>query len=237
MSKIVIGITDGRLYENYASWISMEENVELVRLGYKFDNVDEIKRCDGLFMTGGEDVHPKFYHKPEYEEQFNLSDFDEKRDEFEIELLTYWETSQMPLLGVCRGLQLLNVFLGGTLIPDLPTCGKFNHSRKLTEPRYHPVLIDPNSELSSLLKVRTGDVTSIHHQSIDRIGEGLVTNAISPDGVIEGVEWLNPRRVPAMLLVQWHPEAMRDQMSPFSKSIRDNFIKLTGEIGLGYASN
>jgi putative glutamine amidotransferase len=226
MDKIVIGITDGRLYENYAGWITSSGNVELVRLGYRYDNAGEINRCHGLFITGGEDVHPRFYNKNEYVEQYNLTDFDEKRDEFEIGLLKSWQSSKIPLLGVCRGLQLFNVFLGGTLIPDLPSFGKFNHSKKLKEPRYHLIEVDPNSQLCSVLQTTAGEVTSIHHQSIDRIASGLVTNTITTDGVIEGVEWLDPQgKIPA-LLVQWHPEVLKDQQSPFSKNIREYFIKL-----------
>lgn len=227
MDKIVIGITDGRLYENYASWISEgPDNVELVRLGYRFDNAAEISRCNGLFMTGGEDVHPRFYNKNEYVEQYSLSDFDEKRDEFEIGLLKSWQSSKIPLLGVCRGLQLVNVFLGGTLIPDLPSMGKFNHSRKFKEPRYHAIDVDPNSELGSVVKTTSGEVTSIHHQSIDRIAPGLVTNAISKDGVVEGAEWLVPDSKAPMVLVQWHPEALADKLSPFAKNIREHYLKI-----------
>lgn len=225
MDKIVVGITDGRLYENYANWITDSGDVELVRLGYRYANAEELSRCEGLFMTGGEDVHPKFYNKKEYVAQYNLSDFDEKRDEFEIRLLQKWQSSKIPLLGVCRGLQMVNVFLGGTLIPDLPSVGKFNHSRKLKEPRYHTVEVDPDSQLSTILKTTSGEVTSIHHQSIDGIAPGLVTNAISRDGVIEGAEWLNPDGKAPLILVQWHPEALTDKQSPFAKNIREHYIK------------
>ena len=226
MDKIVIGITDGRLYENYAGWITQPGNVELVRLGYRFDNADDFNRCDAVFMTGGEDVHPKFYKKTEYIEQFDLTDFDERRDEFEMDILSRWKSSKKPLLGVCRGLQLFNVFMGGTLIPDLPSFGKFNHSKKQKDPRYHPIEVDPNSELYSIVKETSGQVTSVHHQSIDRIASGLVTNAITADGVIEGVEWLNPSEKAPMVLVQWHPEVINDKESPFAKNIREHFIKL-----------
>jgi putative glutamine amidotransferase len=225
MNKVVIGITDGRLYDNYAGWITQAGNVELVPLGYRFGNAEEIRRCDALFMTGGEDVHPRFYNKAEYVEQYSLSDFDEKRDEFEIALLAQWQTSKIPLLGVCRGLQLVNVFLGGTLIPDLPSFGKFNHSRKQKDTRYHSIEVDPNSQLYSMVKATSGEVSSIHHQSIDRIAPGLVANAITNDGVIEGAEWLHPVGKTPMVLVQWHPEAIADNESSFTKNIREHFIK------------
>jgi putative glutamine amidotransferase len=95
-----------------------------------------------------------------------------------------------------------------------------------TEPRYHPVQVDSNSQLFSLLEIASGEVTSIHHQSIERIAEGLVTNTITADGVIEGVEWLHPQGKVPMILVQWHPEAMHDKGSPFAKNIREYFVKL-----------
>jgi putative glutamine amidotransferase len=224
MSKIV-GITDGRLYENYANWVAGDDNIELVRLGYRYDNLSELSRCDGLFMTGGEDVHPRFYNKPEYVTQFKLDDFDERRDGFELELLARWRDSIIPLLGVCRGLQIVNVFLGGTLIPDLPAFGKFNHAKKNGEPRYHKVLVDTNSELFTTMQIESGMITSMHHQSIDHIARELVTNAVTIDGVIEGVEWINPKDKPRILLVQWHPEVMKDSASPLTKRIRDRFVK------------
>jgi putative glutamine amidotransferase len=227
MERIVIGITEGRLYENYARWISAAGPITLIRLGYHHNNAEALAQCHGLFMTGGEDVYPAYYNKPEYVKQFRLSDLDERRDAFELELLSRWQTLRIPLLGVCRGLQLVNVFRGGTLIPDLPSFGKFNHARFHQEPRYHSVAVDPNSLLYSLVHVYEGTVSSIHHQSIDRAGEGLVASSLSPDGVVESIEWLNPQNQTPIQLVQWHPEIMPDQKSPFVKNILEYFIQRT----------
>ncbi|HEX5170495.1 MAG TPA: gamma-glutamyl-gamma-aminobutyrate hydrolase family protein [Cyclobacteriaceae bacterium] len=222
--KLLVGITDGRFYENYANWISTNNNVELVRLGYKFDNVNDVGKCQGLFMTGGEDVHPQFYGKKEYKKEFNLTDIDVRRDEFELRLLGQWQKLNIPLLGVCRGQQLVNVFFGGTLIPDLPSFGKFNHAKKSDEPRYHSIAVDPNSQLRQWLGADSGDITSVHHQSVDRVATKLTANAISPDGVVEGLEWLNPSSEVSIMLVQWHPEMMKEVDSPFSKNIREHFL-------------
>jgi putative glutamine amidotransferase len=235
MGTILIGITDGRLYDSYARWITAAGNVELLRIGYRLDNADALDECHGLFLTGGEDVHPRHYGKPEYVGQFALHDFDEHRDTFELELLRRWQRLNIPLLGVCRGLQLTNVFLGGTLIPDLPSFGKFNHARKTTGPRTHPVTIDSESVLHSVLSTSSGDVSSIHHQSIDQIAQGLVVNALSVDGVIEGVEWLDPASRPPAVLVQWHPEAMKDSLSPFSINILKYFFTLVEKNLLNHA--
>jgi len=229
MEKVVIGVTDGRLYEQYADWMAMDGHVELVRLGYRLNNSKDFEQCHGLFMTGGEDVHPRFYHKSEYVSQYGLTDFDEKRDEFELGLLARWRQSKIPLLGVCRGLQITNVFLGGTLIPDLPSFGMFNHAKKLGKPRLHSVQVDINSELYSLLQTDSGEVTSMHHQGIDQMAEGLVTNTITVDGAIEGAEWMDPVGKPSIILVQWHPEVMHNIQSPFAKNIREGFIKFIEE--------
>lgn len=229
MKKIVIGVTDGRLYEQYADWMAIDGHVELVRLGHRFNNSKDIERCQGLFMTGGEDVHPRFYHKSEYVSQYKLTDFDEKRDEFELELLARWQQSKIPMLGICRGLQVTNVFLGGTLIPDLPSFGKFNHAKKSGKPRLHLIQVDINSQLHAILQTDSGEVTSMHHQGIDQIAEGLVTNAITIDGVIEGAEWIDPTGKPPIILVQWHPEVMQNIHSPFAKNIRESFIRLVQE--------
>jgi putative glutamine amidotransferase len=176
-------------------------------------------------MTGGEDVHPEFYGKKEYKKEFKLTDIDVRRDEFELRLLEHWKKINIPLLGVCRGQQLVNVFLGGTLIPDLPSFGKFNHAKKLDEPRYHSISVDPNSQLYEWVNANTGDITSVHHQSVDRVAPELMANAISPDGVVEGLEWLSPWGKVSMMLVQWHPEMMKNDSSPFSKDIREKFLK------------
>jgi putative glutamine amidotransferase len=226
MGNMVIGITDGRLYESYAQWIARLGNVELLKLGYRIDNADKLEGCHGLFLTGGEDMHPRYYGKPGYVSQYSLHDFDEKRDAFELALLKRWQRLNIPLLGVCRGLQITNVFLGGTLVPDLPAFGKFNHAKKKTGPRMHAISIDQESSLYAVLMATTEEVSSMHHQSIDQIAPGLVVNAVSPDGVIEGVEWLDPTSQPPVVLVQWHPEVMKDTNSPFSIDILKHFLSL-----------
>ena len=226
MKKLTIGITDGRFYENYANWISANGNVELIRLGYAFNNLDDIEKCQGLFLTGGSDIHPEFYNKKEYKKEFNLTDIDVRRDTFELNLLERWQRNKIPLLGVCRGQQLFNVFLGGTLIPDLPSFGKFNHAKLNDAPRNHAIHVDPNSQLKDWVGTDVGQINSFHHQSVDRVASGLAANAISPDGVVEGLEWAKPKENIPMMCVQWHPEMMKDPESPFTKNIRDRFLSL-----------
>jgi putative glutamine amidotransferase len=224
MNKIIIGVTDCSKYDNYANWILKETDVQIIRLGHRQNNFDEIKKCHGVVLTGGEDVHPRFYNKPEYLELCIKDDIDEKRDAFEWKVLEFTQQNNVPLLGICRGLQIANVFFGGTLIPDIPTFGKFNHSKKKGIDNYHSVTIDLNSELYKTIGIPVGYVNSAHHQSADRVGNGLVASVLSADGIIEALEWQQAEGNPFLSLVQWHPERMADQSSVLVLAVKQNFL-------------
>lgn len=226
--KIVIGVTDCSKYSNYSNWISgRNEAVEVVQLSYQTNNLNDVKKCQGVVLTGGEDVHPRFYNKPELYKYCYEDDVSEARDEFEWKVLEYTESNNIPVLGICRGLQIANVFFGGTLIPDIPAWGKFNHS-KLPDgaDRYHAIMVDPSSWLYGLINNQEGIVNSNHHQSADAIGGGLIVAALSPDGVAEALERKDPEGKPFLCLVQWHPERMNDQGSNFVKNIREAFMEV-----------
>jgi putative glutamine amidotransferase len=230
MTKLIIGVTDCSKYNNYANWISAGENVETLRLSYKENNFESIKKCQGILLTGGEDVHPRFYQKPEYLPLCYADDMDEKRDEFELNVLEFSQKNRIPVLGICRGLQITNVFFGGTLIPDIPTFGKFNHSKRGGNDTYHLVSVDVNSILYEQVKVAGGEINSAHHQSTERVGHGLVANSFSSDGVIEGLERLNPADQSYLSLVQWHPERMRDQNNVFTRNIKTSFLEAVQQV-------
>ncbi|GHM99556.1 hypothetical protein WSM22_10460 [Cytophagales bacterium WSM2-2] len=223
--KITIGITDCSKYANYEKWIR-EDGIDVIKLDHS--NFDEVKNCNGVLISGGEDVHPSHYGKPEYVELCE-GDFNLKRDEFELKVISFALENRMPLLGICRGLQLTNVYFGGTLIPDLPSFGKFNHSRLESKDHYHSVSVNSNSLLFDITQTEQGEINSSHHQSADRVGKGLVCSAISPDGVVEAIE-KQKRDDPFFLLVQWHPERMINQNNPLTKSIRDTFLKSVKKI-------
>ena len=222
-TQIVIGITDCGSYANYERWIMNVPDVKTLRLSYKESNLDEIRKCDGVILSGGEDVHPRFYNKKEYIEF--CDEIDERRDEFEWNVLDYTEANNIPVLGICRGLQMANVYFGGTLIPDIPSFGMYNHSKFSKEDRYHDVSVDPNSLLKEIARNDRGRINSAHHQSADMIGKGLVVNSFSPEGVIEGLERRNPDSKAFLMLVQWHPERMLPQESPFSHNLRMSFLE------------
>jgi putative glutamine amidotransferase len=234
---MIIGITDcGAKHPIYEQWIleqSLSDNVpqiEVIRLGYKFNNFEQIKQCDGVVLTGGEDIHPKYYGKPEAIGLCNPDFMDEQRDEFEWKVCEYIFKNAVPVLGICRGLQLVNVFLGGTLIPDIPTAGMSDHSKFYEgKDRYHPVEILHDSELSKITNIVFGEINSAHHQSAKTIAKPLKINALSEDKIVEGLEWASnspEKQSHYLMLVQWHPERIINaEYNYFSYKIRQHFIK------------
>lgn len=161
--------------------------------------LDLIGGCDGLLLTGGGDVDPSsFGQAPGQGEK----DTDPDRDGIEVAAVHAMMAVGRPVLGICRGVQLLAVALGGTLVPDLPAAGLTGHhdEERQGEP-VHAVSADPGSAAERVLS-GAGTVNSIHHQAVATTGPTLTATAWSPDGVIEAVE------APGALGVQWHPERL-----------------------------
>ena len=169
------------------------------------DQAEEIVAgLDGLILTGGGDVSPWLYGQEPAPEVY---DTDPARDDWEQALVAAAGT-EVPVLGVCRGAQLLNVAAGGTLIQHLPTVTTENHRQRARDREaVHRVDIAPDSRLAEILGQRRVGVNTIHHQAIDRVGRGLRAVAWAPDGVIEAVERSDGAPIVA---VQWHPEALID---------------------------
>jgi putative glutamine amidotransferase len=163
-----------------------------------------LDNCDGLMLSGGTDVDPKIFGEIPHTA---LGRVDPPRDPFEITLAREAVRRDMPVLGICRGLQVLNVALGGTLIQDIPSDVPDAVTHETGENRVeiaHEVTIETGSKLASLLSTPRVGVNSFHHQAAKRIGEGLIRCAVSPeDGIIEGLEMPDRQFVVA---VQWHPE-------------------------------
>lgn len=215
-------------YPKYQQWISAcESGVELINL-YGLSNKDAettLKQCSGLLLSGGNDIHPYFYSKPEKEEKCTA--IDEERDTLEFLLILKALELQLPVLAICRGIQMLNVVLGGTLIADIPTEFptevKHHKEGELKDHCFHEINILPNSLLNSIANNDETVVNSYHHQAIEHESEILKVTASSQDGIIEAVEWKNPEGRPFLLGVQWHPERMNNY-NIFSLSIAAAFI-------------
>lgn len=166
-----------------------------------------LDELDGLMLTGGRDVDPQTFGEQRHT---TTEDAEPGRDEFEIALTRGAIERDLPLLGICRGLQVMNVALGGTLVQDIPSMitGADAHDvRETPVTLAHDVWVTRGSKLWRALEERLSDetcaVNSRHHQAVRKVAEGLEVSATSPDGVIEGVErpgsWF-------CVGVQWHPE-------------------------------
>ncbi|WP_337044492.1 gamma-glutamyl-gamma-aminobutyrate hydrolase family protein [Emticicia sp. 17c] len=225
--KITIGITDcGEKHPIYEQWILCQsDNIQIIKLGYRQQNLHEIEKCNGILLTGGEDVHPRFYNKPENLSLCNPDFMDEQRDVFEWNVCEYVFKHKIPLLGICRGLQFVNVFLGGTLVGDIPSIGKNNHSKYYEgKDRYHAIEVLPDTSLAHIVGETAGEINSAHHQSVEKPAESLRINAFSDDGIVEGLEWKTPQSH-SLTLVQWHPERIENENNPFNRCIREHFIQ------------
>jgi putative glutamine amidotransferase len=229
-SPLTIGITECGKWDKYTSWVRRgDPSLEIIKLSWKENSLDALDRCHGVVLTGGEDVHPRFYGAAERANELDPKQVNEWRDEFELKLIERALRKESPVLGICRGLQIANVHFGGTLVLDLLSTGKPGHSKSQGYDRTHPVRLTAGSLLEKSIGIDHGEVNSAHHQAADRIGQGLRLSATSDDGVIEALEWMELDQKPFLLLVQWHPERMQNLESPFSKNLLAEFTKAAAE--------
>jgi len=178
----------------------------LIPLGQSEEQLDElVHQLDGLIFTGGGDILPEHYHGVQHP---LVSYVDEDRDRVEFSLFNKILTRKLPFFGICRGFQVINVTLGGTLYEDIldQKPGSLRHQY---HPDYardylaHPVRIEADSMLAKITTDLEVNVNSFHHQGIRQLASELRATAYAPDGIIEGIEMIN---YPYGLAVQWHPE-------------------------------
>jgi len=160
------------------------------------------ERLDGIVFSGGGDVNPKFYQGINHLEIYNI---DDERDEGEFRIAEVILQKKIPTLAICRGIQILNIFLGGTLHEHIPEIygEKVLHRLPPRLPCKHKVEIVAGTKLKAILGQSEAEVFSWHHQALNDIAEDMVISARSADGVIEGIE-INSH--PWLVGVQWHPE-------------------------------
>jgi putative glutamine amidotransferase len=205
-----VGISVCRKIEDYKQSI-LHVGGEVRLLDHSMAPADALKGIGGLLLTGGEDVAPARYGESPHP---SVVDVDEARDEFEIALVNEARRLDLPILAICRGIQVLNVAAGGTLVQDIPSQVPGALEHRLAVPQHEPyalaheVWLDKDTLLARLMRERLSDadscdVNSRHHQAVKQIAAGFETSATAPDGVIEAIE--DPT-VRFCLGVQWHPE-------------------------------
>ena len=201
------------LESNMAQWIMSHGVVALmipfvdhsmVKTRRRLPILDLVEQLDGLVLQGGADISPRFYGAKPWTEH---CDCDPIRDEYELELMRGFVEAGKPVLGICRGAQMLNVYCGGTLVQDIPSQwpGAIPHlDLNRYETLTHEVHFVPGSRLSDIYGYAPQRVNSIHHQCVGELGKGLVIEARSPiDRVPEGIRHTGHAFV---MGVQWHPE-------------------------------
>lgn len=227
---IKIGVTytgTDEKHSNYVQWLKGREQIEIVTLSPAFAELESIKTFDGIVLSGGIDMHPKYYQStttnyPNAPDQFN-----EKRDEFEIAVFNISQQNNIPTLGVCRGMQLINCILGGTLTQDIGAVANAIH-RYQNNDKAHGINIIAGTFLNEVMGVERSIANSAHHQCVKTLGKGLAINCLSDDGIVEGLEWGDVEHKPFFIGVQWHPERMYKfglNEAPAAKKIRDRFIQ------------
>jgi putative glutamine amidotransferase len=221
------GLPQASLTEAYIQAIQRAGGAPLlIPLGLPPETLDEIAgRLDGIVFTGGGDVRPERYGNLMHP---LVNEVDPDRDEVEIHLLETCLDEKLPFLGICRGIQVINVAMGGTLYEDIldQHPGAMRHSYFPEYPRQHrahPVEIVPGSRLAAILGAASLPVNSMHHQGLARLANGIQASACAPDGIVEAFELPSH---PFGIAVQWHPEWMNDDDS--MDNLFQEFIRAAG---------
>ncbi len=200
-------------YCNYLSWLG--NNPVIITPGSPVPT-----RFCGLVLSGGGDVHYSAYGgDPALCEQVS-----ETRDKLEFGLLEIAMARRVPVLGICRGIQVLNVFLGGTLIGHIEGHSAFEQGNQKVD-RKHRINVLAGTKLHAILGEEFPTVNSAHHQAVKELGNGLIVSARTEDGTIEAVELPGEHFV---IGVQWHPERDKNEKGEFnlpSVAIREAFLR------------
>jgi putative glutamine amidotransferase len=239
MTHLKIGVTkceSEKAMLSYIAWLTSAKpfgyDVEPVVLDYapdaRLQNLEALKTLDAIVFTGGYDVEPERYglHLSAAEKENLHVESIPQRDEMEWLLAAKSFEQDLPVLGICRGMQFLNIFLGGTLITDIQSASPnfLDHRKAQNSPTnassFHPVYAVSGSHLLDITEAATAIVTSRHHQAVDKLGRGLRVSATSPDGIVEAAEGEN------ILLVQWHPERMlaEGRDNAYSQNLLKGFL-------------
>ena len=224
MSKPLIGLTTTRIPNKdglptfaanlpYARSVSMAGGIPvLIPMNLADEDVDQlVGRLDGILFTGGYDIDPQRYGNQPHPK---VKQVDKERDQQECQLVQAAVKAGRPFLGICRGMQVINVAMGGSLYEDLAdqlpdSLAHDNHDK----PRNflaHAVSIERDTLLDQIIPCNQTQVNSLHHQGLHQLASSLRPSAISPDGLVEAIEMPD---IPFGLAVQWHPEELQEYAS------------------------
>ncbi len=200
---------------NINNWLKNIDSNITTKVFYTIptDSMDfYLQMANGVVIGGGEDVNPLLYNKHEYDSLCETPD--NYRDSIEILMIHYAIKNKIPLLGICRGNQIMNVANGGTLIPDIPTFFPHsNISHRYKNDSAHYIIPAQDSWIEKQLIFDTIWVNSHHHQSIDAIAPNFMVAAYAPDSIIESIELIEKSTHPFVVGVQWHPESLNNSIS------------------------
>ncbi len=213
-------------YRNYIRWIHSADStaicLDMYHLGIDSALI-ALENCDGLLLTGGEDIDPGRYGVDFDSSRCDLPN--KYRDSLEYALITKALELNLPIQGICRGEQILNTYFGGTLYLDIPT--DIDTIIKHRFPKYkastHEVNLEDESMLVEICGTTSGIVNSNHHQGVNKLAPGLKSVAKTEDGLTESIELADKNGKAYLLGVQWHPEAM-DYSNPLSFNIAQKFL-------------
>jgi gamma-glutamyl-gamma-aminobutyrate hydrolase PuuD len=186
------------------------------------DAAEVVQVLDGILLAGGTDIHPETYGQTL--DAARTEDPDVARDRFEVAMVREARVRGLPILGICRGLQMLNVAYGGTLDQHHPHEGVPLVDNPKLRIQVTDLDVDPNSKVGSALGVSRMQVYCLHHQAIDALGEGLRVTSSASDGLIEGIEDPSAGFVAGVL---WHPEQMTG--STDAQRVYDSFVRTAAE--------
>jgi len=197
--------------DNYVRWIHrLDSTVQIIDLkGLPIDSALQLlNSCHGILFTGGEDVVPAYYGQAADSSRCEMNP---ARDSLEFSLIRAAFKRKMPVFGICRGQQIINVAKGGTLIVDIPSDAPSTIAHRCEDYTkcFHSVKVVKETLLSEICKSDTGWVTTNHHQAVAFPGEGIRVSAHSADGLPEAIEWADNKGKSFFLAVQWHPERMQ----------------------------
>ncbi|MFH0865714.1 MAG: gamma-glutamyl-gamma-aminobutyrate hydrolase family protein [Bacteroidota bacterium] len=212
-------------YQNYINWLkSVDSTIVIVDMINKkpIEAATSLEKCSALLLTGGLDVYPGRYGK---ENDTSRCEIDLHRDSVEFALIKKALKMKLPILGVCRGEQILNVVMGGSLIVDIPqdydTIVK--HRCGDDAPCFHEIQIIPGTLLYELGQVLYDTVNTYHHQAVDKLSRSFKITARTNDGIIEAYEWKHSKNKPFLLAVQFHPEKL-DKLNPLAIPVAEKFL-------------